>query len=138
MAISALAGPLSNFVLAFIGILAEAILLAVVEANPALTAEQNMTFWIIFVTYNFIYVFYSLNIGLGVFNMLPVPPLDGSRVLYVFLPPKLYFGVMKYERQIMLVLFLLIFSGLLDGVLSAVFAAVTGGMHFIVSLIPFL
>ena len=33
--------------------------------------------------------------------MLPVPPLDGSRVLYVFLPPKLYFGVMKYERQIM-------------------------------------
>lgn len=138
MAISALAGPMSNFVLAFIGILAEAILLAVVEANPALTAEQNMTFWIIFVTYNFIYVFYSLNIGLGVFNMLPVPPLDGSRVLYVFLPPKLYFGVMKYERQIMLVLFLLIFSGLLDGVLSAVFAAVTGGMHFIVSLIPFL
>ena len=44
--------------------------------------------------------FFSINIGLGVFNLIPVPPFDGSRILNVVLPDKLYFKVMKYERQI--------------------------------------
>ena len=36
-----------------------------------------------------------------VFNLIPVPPFDGSRIALVFLPPKAYFGIMQYERQIM-------------------------------------
>ena len=94
-----------------------------------------MTFWIIFVTYNFIYVFYSLNIGLGVFNMLPVPPLDGSRVLYVFLPPKLYFGVMRYEQQIMIAVFILVGTGILTKPLNALADIIYTGLDFITSFI---
>ena len=48
----------------------------------------------------FLSIFSSLNVGLGVFNLIPVPPFDGSRLLNVVLPEKLYFKVMRYERQI--------------------------------------
>ena len=43
-----------------------------------------------------------LNLALAVFNLIPVPPFDGSRIFLSFLPTKLYFQVMKYERYIML------------------------------------
>ena len=55
-----------------------------------------------------------LNIGLAVFNLLPIPPLDGSRILTLFLPQDKYFGIMKYERYIFGVLFIVVFLGLLD------------------------
>ena len=48
----------------------------------------------------FVYYFFRINIGLGIFNLLPIPPFDGSRIINVVLPPKLYFKVMKYERYI--------------------------------------
>jgi Zn-dependent protease len=51
--------------------------------------------------------------------MLPVPPWDGSRVFYVFLPPKWYFGIMKHERTIMIVMILLLWTGFLTGPLSS-------------------
>ena len=44
--------------------------------------------------------FFSINIGLGIFNLIPVPPFDGSRILNVVLPKRWYFKIMKYERQI--------------------------------------
>ena len=62
----------------------------------------------------------SLNVGLGVFNLVPIPPLDGSRILNLILPEKTYFQIMKYERIIMLALFAAIFIGLLDGPLAFV------------------
>ena len=62
----------------------------------------------------------SLNVGLGVFNLIPIPPLDGSRILNLVLPERTYFQIMRYERIIMLALFAAIFIGLLDGPLSFV------------------
>ena len=65
----------------------------------------------------FFALFALLNMSLAIFNLIPLPPLDGSRILSIFLPQKAYFGMMKYERYISLVLMLL----LVFGVLSPVF-----------------
>ncbi len=102
-AISALAGPLSNIILGFIfaGIY---ILTYSLRVDYILTSyiEGTVDFYVT-LTENlltFLGIFFSVNVGLGVFNLLPIPPFDGSRLLNVVLPPKAYFGVMKYERQI--------------------------------------
>ncbi len=138
MALTALAGPLSNLCLATIGIIAESILETVINSNPELTMAQGYGYWLLYVAYNFTYVFYMLNIGLAVFNMIPVPPLDGSRIFLSFLPKKLYFGIMQYEQQIMVALFILIWMGLLDTPLAFLMNAVNSGLHAVVSVIPFL
>ena len=116
MAISAAAGPLSNVLLAFIFALLLKISYMVLPSM--ITTDTALEFANILVT--FLSIGVSLNITLAVFNLLPVPPLDGSRMLYVFLPPKQYFGVMKYERYISLGIMLLLLIGVLDPVISFV------------------
>ena len=65
-----------------------------------------------------------LSIGLGVFNLIPIPPLDGSKVLFAFLPDRLYEKLMRYERYGMLALLVLIAAGALNGVVNTMYAAV--------------
>ena len=62
----------------------------------------------------------GLSIGLGVFNLVPIPPLDGSKVLAAFLPDHAYFQLMRYERYGMLLLIFISFRGVGGGVISAV------------------
>ena len=77
-----------------------------------------------------------LNVSLAVFNLLPVPPLDGSRIAYIFLPSRIYFGIMRYERYIMIGMFVLLWLGAFSGVLSTVSGFLLDGMESIVRLIP--
>ena len=114
MAISAAAGPVSNVILAFI--FALLLKLSYVVLPGMITTQSALELASILVT--FLSIGVSLNITLAVFNLLPVPPLDGSRMLYVFLPPKQYFGVMKYERYISLGIMVLLLIGVLDPVIS--------------------
>ena len=75
-----------------------------------------------------------MNVTLAVFNLLPIPPLDGSKILYTFLPPKLYFKIAPYERYISIAFMLLLVTGVISPVLSTITGYVMDGMFFIVGL----
>ena len=69
-----------------------------------------------------------INIGLGTFNLIPFPPLDGSKVMMAVLPERAYFSYMRYERYGQFVLFLLLFVGVLDKPLTLVRSGILTGM----------
>lgn len=105
MAITALAGPAANFVLAYAALIC-----------MGLIYRSSLSLWSEPVYFLFVTLFQiaSLSVGLGVFNLIPIPPLDGSKVLFSFLPDLIYFTILRYERYIMLALFALVFVGVLD------------------------
>ena len=74
-------------------------------------------------------------LAMAVFNFIPVPPLDGSRILLVALPQRAYFGLMKYERYIMIALLAAVWMGLLDAPLyylnNAVWDLLSAGTGYI-------
>ena len=135
MAISALAGPLANVALSFIAILLMRIYMALLTPN-LMALDTEFKYNLAILVLDFLIQFASLNLYLGLFNLIPVPPLDGSRILFVILPDKYYFGIMKYERYIQIALLLLLYTGLLSGPLSMAFNFVYDGMNNLISLIP--
>lgn len=96
-AISALAGPLSNITLGFLS--APIYLLL---RNVFTLGENTFLNSLMINTVLFFGLFHIVNVGLGVFNLLPIPPFDGSRIANVLLPEKWYFKIMKYEKKIYL------------------------------------
>ena len=124
MAITALAGPLSNFVLALLATL----FYVLIERFAPVTAS-GFTKNLINVIYNFFIYMQLLNINLAIFNLIPVPPLDGSRILNIFLPEHLYFKVMRYEQYIAIALVVLIWLGVLTGPLSIVRNSISVGLE---------
>lgn len=110
MALTGAAGPLSNLLLAFVFAL-----LMRAELSIAAHAElTQFTYQVFFWLETFLYLGIRLNVSLAVFNLIPIPPLDGSRIFLTLLPSRLYFGIMKYEKYIYLVLMAALFFGLLD------------------------
>ena len=134
-ALTALAGPLSNIALAFLGTILFHIIYAV---GSRATIRSEFSYNVFVAALTLFSYFRSLNLALAVFNLIPVPPLDGSRIFLVWLPPKYYFGVMKYERYIQLGLMILLWTGILSLPLSPVVNAIENGMDWIVELVPFL
>ncbi len=106
MALTALAGPVSNFLLAF-GLIFAASLMAGLPAT-------GFALWL----FNFLLNTAILSIGLGLFNLIPIPPLDGSKVLFALLPQRAYYTLMRYERFGMLALLLMVWLNIGGGFLS--------------------
>jgi len=106
MAISALAGPVSNLLLAVVF----ALLLKLYYSFFIFSVPANVAYFI----YLFLVLGIRLNITLAVFNLIPIPPLDGSRIVLLFLPTETYFKIMRYERYLSIALMIALAFGLLD------------------------
>ena len=115
MAISAAAGPLSNLLL---GLISAALYGVFAALGAYLSYRSGSSFLTTAVGWTAVICELSayLNLVFAVFNLLPIPPFDGSRLAFAFLPPRAYFGMMKYERQIMfgILITLLVLSYLFD------------------------
>ena len=102
MAISSLAGPLANLL---IGLVSALLFGASTAFYTYLTVTKAGTVFLLNCLY-WLTVLFQLsamyNFLLMAFNLIPIPPFDGSRVAFVFLPPRYYFGIMRYERQILI------------------------------------
>ncbi len=105
--LTSLAGPFSNILFAFVALLVYGILLSFTD----LKSDHYLIF--------FLQILVSLNLGLAVFNLLPIPPLDGSKVLFALLPQRAYDFVLTYERYGFIVLVILLLTDVLDNFLFA-------------------
>ncbi len=108
MAITALAGPVSNILIAVVFLFLYGLLLIPLSAGAVgqyLLRMMKLTAYI--------------SVGLGIFNLIPVPPLDGSKVLFSLMSDESYYKLMRYERYGTIAMVLLVATGILGRPLSA-------------------
>lgn len=120
------AGPIMNFILAFVFLIIYYLLFSVTNVLDVLSVQWQQVIFLV-ITY-----IISINIGLGVFNLIPLPPLDGSKILMHFLP---YNGKQWFynNQQMFYIIFLLIWiTGLSSAILNPIFSGVLNGMNWVV------
>ncbi|MBE6894141.1 MAG: site-2 protease family protein [Ruminococcaceae bacterium] len=121
MAISAAAGPISNLIVAAISL---AVAKLFMYANYGMGVNTVLS-----TLFQIFSVMCSINISLAIFNLIPIPPFDGSRIFNYFLPDKYYFKVMEYEQYIVIGLLILLFTGILDLPLSIISGLILNALN---------
>ncbi len=120
--ITALAGPLSNIIVGYIGVVVLKFVYYIAFPNLTVTLGYVLQiFWLIV----------WINLSLAIFNLLPIPPLDGSRVLTTFLPLKYQWKIQDYQMYISLAFLVIIFSGILDYPLNFLVDCLMKGVDFL-------
>ena len=136
IALCSLAGPLSNLLLAVI------FLLLLRFVGYGWLAQQSygsaFTYNLAYFSILFLYYGVSMNVTLAVFNLLPVPPLDGSRILFSLLPPRIYFKIAPYERQITMGLMIALLIASFFGGFSWLCTKIIRGLFALVGMKGFL
>ena len=128
MALTALAGPVINLILAFVAVI---VTMIVAVVSVRLNAVNR---WIEVIVM-FFQFFSIMNVYLAIFNLLPIPPFDGSRILFVFLPVRYYFKIMQYERIIQFVILALLWTGILTLPIGYISDWILTGMYNLVGLV---
>ena len=118
MALTALAGPVSNFLMAWLGLM-------LLHLVPFLPQQFTEVAWI------FLYTLVMINIGLGVFNLIPFPPLDGSKIAGSLLPDRWYYRQLQGERYGAVILMVLLFTNVLDKPLAFMRDLMLNGLSFL-------
>ncbi len=111
MALVAAAGPLANFILAFIGILVGYIIILLCLLAGVSNSVINSLKSIVF-------IFAFRNLCFMVFNLIPLPPLDGFKVAGLFIPNRIYYNILRYEQYVILVIMFLSLSGAFNSIIG--------------------
>ena len=127
---TSLAGPVSNLLVAFVAVF----LLNLIYLIPV---GNELSGTILSVIATMMYILISMNIGLAVFNFIPIPPLDGSKILSAILPPRIYFNLMQYERYGFIALLIIINLPIFSNILNTVSNLILSFYLWIIGLIPF-
>jgi len=129
MAITALAGPVSNFILAVVMLFIYGLLYTALGGYHA-TGGQYVTLTIIQYTA-------TISIFLGFFNLMPIPPLDGSKVIFSLLPNNAYNILMRYERYGFILLLIVVWTGFFWRMFGAPISAVISWLNRVVVMAAF-
>lgn len=122
MALTALAGPLSNFLAAWVGLL---IYYGIRIASHSYLPRFVQVFF---------YAYVVINTALAVFNLLPIPPLDGSKILGAFLSNRAMYNYYRYQNIIVIIAFIVLFSGMLDRPIMVLENLCLGGIEWLARL----
>ncbi len=111
MALTAAAGPLANLIMAFAAMLIYAVIFALCTAAGFQTKALDLLG-------SFAYMLAVRNLCFMVFNLIPIPPLDGSKALGILLPDRAYYTMLKYEKYSMLLIMILSLTGVFSGIIG--------------------
>ena len=140
MALTSVAGPLSNFILALIFVIIMKIVIVIFPGNVGVQLSSDLTHYVSDYTIGYIVLALNMiaeiNLHLGTFNLIiPIPPSDGSRIMLLFLPTEYYFKIMRYERYIKIIVLVLLYTGVLTTPFRVVSNFIYSGINFITGFI---